>query len=232
MKNALKGIVTIMLGTLLGFAATKGQTLYFRNQIIEEIKNNNSESDLDTAIKQLYDNYGIVIHKQLEGTLKYTFIRLDITQEYNEDFAAGLLEDAYYRLEQYSDKALSAIPKDWYLVGEANFKRDNEKYVGADAWVGRFGMVLAVTFFEENPYKYTNVLDHEFFHAITNNLWKREDYERYKEIEEDCGEISEYACTGIREELAEAWSGVRNGKYSDKGLYLLDEYGKEYLRFN
>lgn len=225
MKKILMLVVSAMLGVFIGLVPFTVKQEFHKQMIIREINSSEPKNELDKAIKRIYEEYGIVVHKNIKELPSFVISDYDIETGINVSLSASILEEAINVLNTYDEEYLSNLPKNWYLIKSATVKKPDDKFTKVNAWVGNYGVVISVEHFEGEPEKIVRVLNHEIFHTIADKYWSKTDFDNFKNIDEDCSAISNYACTNKNEEVAEAWSYGLLGLQTEKTNYILNEYG-------
>lgn len=232
--TAVKSIsLGMILATVLLTTVITGRTMISRTMVIKSMASEPVANTLDESIKNLYDDYGIVVHKNFRD---YPFSKAgyEINYAINVDVARDMLNTAHEELSRYSDEVIENIPKDWYLVGKVKDKNE-EVFNIVNAWVvNRFNknlaLVLAINSYETARSDFKQTINHELFHTIYFTQWTEDDISNFENIKEDCHALSNYACTSTSENVAESWGFMMAGtKETETTTYLLENYS-QYLR--
>lgn len=125
----------------------------------------------------------------------------------------------------YSEKAINEMPKKWFLINRTETV-DNSLISGRVIILGDEDvMVLTTSQYLLKVYDETSaqrVLHHEIFHSVLFDKLTPTQLVKFVMINESCSSISDYACTSIVEETAEAWAQFLTGNKTQKGQYLFN----------
>ena len=165
--------------------------------------------------------------KSLEGVIK----NLD-----NEQSQIEMLLAVKEAFAKYTPEAFERIPKVIMLRAK---EYQNGSDIGGVTFIVDEEPKLMTLYYEVGKYQGWNYLDwyrvtinHEIFHCLDEFVYKTDFI--WENLEEDCHNVSDYACVAGREEKAETWARylINNvDKNPIKLDYLMAIYG-DYLKEN
>ena len=210
--------------------------------------------DKQEIVDYIYSVYGITVDFDLSYTdmsEKYSIIGENSAERLDSEYPLNLTvseEDKKQQLEvlvalketldQYTSEAIEKLPElivirkqpedpEFTTAGITHFANN-----GTNAYAAL--MVLYYYPVSDNYWlymtSYKETINHEIFHCLDEHNWS-EDYE-WDSINEDCLNISEYACTNDNEERASVWgySLAYSQEPNTKKINLLKERYSQYLK--
>lgn len=190
--------------------------------------------DLEDMVKYYKEAYDIDIYLSISAAKEFG-VDKNVVIETNpdEEVVYNFLKDTEVCLNRYTQKGLDALPKKWFILEDMYFKEDEDlhllgQYVAfqdsAFSELSGYGLTFNMKSYELDPERNEQILHHEIFHAIDGIYGEENVDDKFSSIDEKCSSISDYACTNLTEEKAEAWSYAMSGFQTDKGSYLTKTY--------
>ena len=193
--------------------------------------------DFDLSYTEISDKYSIISKSSVER-LDNEYPADITTTEEDEIQQLEVLVALKETLDQYTSEAIEKIPKlivirkkpadpEFTIAGVTHFA-NGETSAYAALMVLYYHPVRDNYWLYMTSYKET--INHEIFHCLDKNNWNNDD--EWNSINEDCLNISEYACTNDREERASVWgySLAYSQEPNTKKINLLKERYSQYLK--
>lgn len=255
LKLSVIGLLTMALSGTVGVMANEFETLQNINTIKKELINQNEGmTTKEELVKYLEETYNINI--EFNETYpyineKYNLMSTEMIEEKdgyesweyknvknldNEQSQVEMLLAVKEAFAQYTPEAFERIPKVIMLRAK---EYQNGSDIGGVTFIVDDEPKLMTLYYEVGKYQGWNYLDwyrvtinHEIFHCLDEFVYKTDFI--WENLEEDCHNVSNYACIAGREEKAETWARYlinNNDKNPIKLDYLMSIYG-DYLKEN
>lgn len=189
----------------------------------------NKQIEFDKSFSEINEIYSLYENKERPKELdeQYQINRNNDKDDDERKIAVLLaLKDT---LEEYTEEALNKMPE--IFVINKNMNSINIGGVeGVTAFIGKPAIMFLYYYSDTPDYSFYSVykgtIHHEIFHCLDLNMMTID--EKWDSIDEDCANISEYACTNSVEDRAETWKLMINNNKTpneEKANYLMTEYG-------
>ena len=215
-------ILSLVIGIRFG-SEIKDRQLLFEYQ--------NSDPEIALLELDIENKYGIRTYTNFDIDSVFHRKAVRYKTDVDKEDAIIFLKELRYVLSQYSEEAISILPKHMFLVTDL-IKIDGEvEAEGVNC--GNFIAFDATRYYDDNDFGYLvnhpRVIHHEFFHSL-DELMSKDQLDRFEKDSESCLLTSDYACSEKTEFLADAWcSGIALGM-NNKHIEILQELNEKLLK--
>lgn len=213
MKNKETRIIQVLCFVLVSVLIVYGVT-YIKDSVLYEntvvpYQEKFDDEEIDEMVNSIKERYGIEIVYNIPNEL------IDASMSKNEEYcdlphqltSMILIEYIDEFLQMYTDEAISQMPKKWFLINSTE-THDGSIIPGRILQLGDNDVMILTTsqyLLKVYDYQYAErVMHHELFHSIFYEQLSPLQLLKFASINESCSKITEYACTNIMEETADA----------------------------